>query len=168
MGGSFWTNHDEILLWVALHLVKAQEAQEMHICPKTRGSQNSNVNTVGWNNICHQARLHFCKLLRRMRLISLTVYNVLYSPLSVVYVHSIFSVFIFILFILYQEAKDIDCWPCLPFDIFLLVSLLASMRPECTADALAGNILHQTYPLEYQNCSSQPRQKLCWASSLRI
>jgi hypothetical protein len=39
------------------------------------------------------------------------IYNVLYSPLSVVYVHSIFSVFIFILFILYQEAKDIECWP---------------------------------------------------------
>ncbi len=33
---------------------------------------------------------------------------------------------------------------------------------------LAGNVLHHTYPLEYQICSSQPRQKSCWASSLRI
>jgi hypothetical protein len=74
MGGGFlWTNRDEILLWVTLHPVKAQEAQEMHTCPKARGFQNSNINTVGWNNICHRAWLHFCKLVRLMRLIGLTV-----------------------------------------------------------------------------------------------
>ncbi len=33
---------------------------------------------------------------------------------------------------------------------------------------VAGNVLNQTYPLEYQICSSQPRQKSCGASSLRI
>ncbi len=40
---------------------------------KVRGLQNSNLNTVGWNNICHRARLHFCKLVRRMWLSGLTV-----------------------------------------------------------------------------------------------
>jgi hypothetical protein len=29
---------------------------------------------------------------------------------------------------------------------------------------LAGNVLHHTYLLEYQICSSQPRQKSCWVS----
>jgi hypothetical protein len=48
--------------------------------------------------------------------------------------------------------------------IFLLASLLAGRRPQCT---LAGNLLYHTYPLEYQISSSYPRQK-CWASSLRI
>ncbi len=33
----------------------------------------------------------------------------------------------------------------------------------CTA---AGNVLHHTYPPEYQISSSQPRQKSCWASTL--
>jgi hypothetical protein len=68
-GRNFLTNQDEVLLWggkgvlgeswmnkrffwVIFHPVKAQEAQEMHICPKARGLQNSNVNSVGWNNIC--------------------------------------------------------------------------------------------------------------------
>ncbi len=49
--------------------------------------------------------------------------------------------------------------------IILLACLVAGRKPQCT---VAGNILHYTYPLEYQICSSQPRQKSCWASSLRI
>ncbi len=31
---------------------------------------------------------------------------------------------------------------------------------------VARNVLHQTYPLEYQIFSSQPRQKSCWAITL--
>jgi hypothetical protein len=46
--------------------------------------------------------------------------------------------------------------------IFLLASLVAGRRPQCT---IAGNVLHRTYPLEYRICSSQPRQKSCWASA---
>ncbi len=49
--------------------------------------------------------------------------------------------------------------------IFLLASLVAGRRTQCR---VAGNVLYHTYPLEYQICSSQPRQKLCWASVLRI
>jgi hypothetical protein len=49
--------------------------------------------------------------------------------------------------------------------VFLLASLGVGRRPQCT---VARNRLNHTYPLEYQICSSQPRQKLCWASSLRI
>jgi hypothetical protein len=60
-------------LWVIFHPVEAQEAQEIHICPKVRGLQNSNFNSVGWNNICHRARLHFCKLVRHMRFIGFRV-----------------------------------------------------------------------------------------------
>ncbi len=44
-------------------------------------------------------------------------------------------------------------------------------RKETPVDCqcrLAGNVLHHTYPLEYQICSSHPRQKSCWASPLRI
>ncbi len=42
-----------------------------------------------------------------------------------------------------QEAKYTECWPCQPFDIllnkyFLLASLLAGRRPQCS---LAGNVL---------------------------
>ncbi len=33
---------------------------------------------------------------------------------------------------------------------------------------VAENVLHHTYPLEYQICSSQPRQKLCCAIPLCI
>ncbi len=52
----------------------------MHICPKVRGLQNSDLNTVGWNNICHRARLHFCKLVRCMWLSGLTVWGSLAQP----------------------------------------------------------------------------------------
>ncbi len=59
-----WIN--KRFFWVIFHPVEAQEAQEIHICPKVRGSQNSNFNSVEWNNICHRARLHFCKLVRHI------------------------------------------------------------------------------------------------------
>jgi hypothetical protein len=49
--------------------------------------------------------------------------------------------------------------------IFLLANLVTSRRTQCS---VAGKALHHTYPLEYHICSSQPRQKSCWASSLRI
>jgi hypothetical protein len=54
--------------------------------------------------------------------------------------------------------------------IILLASLVAGRKLQLTAGIyrLAGNVLHHTYPLEYQICSSHPRQKSCWASSLRI
>ncbi len=67
-----WIN--KRFIWVIFHPVEAQEAQEIHIWPKVRGLQNSNLNSVGWNNICHRARLHFCKLVRHMRYIGFTVY----------------------------------------------------------------------------------------------
>jgi hypothetical protein len=51
------------------------------------------------------------------------------------------------------------------FLIFCSVSLVAGRRPQCT---VAENVLYPTYPLEFQIPSSQPRQKSCWASSLRI
>ncbi len=102
-GRNFSTNQDEVLLWggrgvlgeswvnkrffwVIFHPVKAQEAQEMHICPKVRGLQNSNVNSLGWNDICHRARLHFCKLVRHMWFIGLTVYfRILFVLLQVAF-----------------------------------------------------------------------------------
>ncbi len=49
--------------------------------------------------------------------------------------------------------------------ISLLASLVAGRRPWAT---IAGNVLQYTYPLEYQTCTSRPRQKSCWAISLRI
>jgi hypothetical protein len=49
--------------------------------------------------------------------------------------------------------------------IFLLASLVAGRRPQCR---VAGNVLHNTHPLEYKICSRRPMQKSCWASSLRI
>ncbi len=53
--------------------------------------------------------------------------------------------------------------------IFLLARLVAGRGPPVFCRAtVAGNVLNHTYPLEYQICSSQPRQKSCWASSLRI
>ncbi len=74
--GSWWImNKQEIYFWVIFYPIKAQEAQEMHICLQVRGFQNSNVNVVGWNNICHRARLHFCKLVRHMWLIGFTLCN---------------------------------------------------------------------------------------------
>ncbi len=66
-----WLN--KRFFWVIFHPVKAQEAQEMHICPKVKGLQNSHVNAVGWDNICHRARLQFCKLVRHMWFIGFTV-----------------------------------------------------------------------------------------------
>ncbi len=66
-----WLN--KRFFWVIFHPVKAQEAQEMHICPKVKGLQNSHVNAVGWDNICHRPRLHFCKLVRHMWFIGFTV-----------------------------------------------------------------------------------------------
>jgi hypothetical protein len=66
-----WIN--KRFLWVIFHPVEAQEAQEIHICPKVRGLQNSNFNSVGWNNSCHRAQLHFYKLVRHMRFIGFTV-----------------------------------------------------------------------------------------------
>jgi hypothetical protein len=66
---------DKRFFWVIFHLVKAQEAQDMPICPEVRGLQKSNVNVVGWNNICHRARLHICKLVRHSWLIGFTVHT---------------------------------------------------------------------------------------------
>ncbi len=68
-----------------------------------------------------------------------------------------------------------EWWPCPLFwyfvqyvSIFLLASLVAGRKPQCNAGCrLAGNVLHHTYPLEYQICSCQPRQKSYWANSLR-
>jgi hypothetical protein len=53
----------------------------------------------------------------------------------------------------------LEGWPCTDLNIllnkyFLLASLLAGRRPPCT---VAENVLHQTYPLEYQIYSSQPK-----------
>ncbi len=73
-----WIN--KRFLWVIFHPVEAQEAHEIHICPKVRGLQNSNFNSVGWNNICNRAQLHFCKLVRYMRFIGFTVY--IYKSMS--------------------------------------------------------------------------------------
>jgi hypothetical protein len=47
-GFLFLMNHDLTRFFcVAFHSVKAQEAQEMHICPKFRGLQTANVYAVG-------------------------------------------------------------------------------------------------------------------------
>jgi hypothetical protein len=59
-----------------------------------------------------------------------------------------------------------ECWPVrflmfCSISIFLLASLVAGRRPQCT---LAGNLLYHTYPLEYQIFFNES----CWASSLRI
>ncbi len=52
--------------------------------------------------------------------------------------------------------------------IFLLASLVAGWRLQCTAGAEQQGILHQTYQLEYQICSSQPRQKSLGQLSIRF
>jgi hypothetical protein len=64
-----WINN--MIIWVIFHPGKAQKAQGRCIYPKVSGLQNSYLNAVGWNNICHQAWLHFINLC--MRLIRLTV-----------------------------------------------------------------------------------------------
>ncbi len=67
-----------------------------------------------------------------------------------------------------------ECWPCTLFDILFNKYFPAgqpSGRQKTTVfcwATVAGNALQDTYPLEYQICSSQPRQKSCWASSLCI
>ncbi len=50
-------------------------------------------------------------------------------------------------------------------NIFLLAGLVAGSKPQW---AVAGNVLHRTYPLEYQICSSQPRHKSCVGPALYI
>jgi hypothetical protein len=69
--GQEWTNKK--IFWVIFHPGNAQKAQERCFCPKVRGLHNSDLNAVGWKNICHQARFLFCKLVRCMWLIGLTV-----------------------------------------------------------------------------------------------
>ncbi len=67
-----------------------------------------------------------------------------------------------------------ECWPC-PLFYILLNKYCPAGQPSgrqetpvfCWA-TIAENVLHRTYPQEYQICSSQPRQKQCWANSLRI
>jgi hypothetical protein len=56
----WWSNKQ--IFWVIFHPGKAQKAQESCICPKVRGLQNSDLNAVGWNNICHQAWFLFVNL----------------------------------------------------------------------------------------------------------
>jgi hypothetical protein len=67
----------------------------------------------------------------------------------------------------YMSAGPVRCFIFCSISIFLPACLVTGRRPQWTASA-AGNVLHHTYPLEYQIFSSQPRQRLCWASSLRI
>jgi hypothetical protein len=69
----WWSN--KRIFRVIFHPSKAQKAQERCICPKVRGLQNSDLNSVGWNNICHRARFLFCKFVRCMWHIGLTVHG---------------------------------------------------------------------------------------------
>ncbi len=46
-------------------------------------------------------------------------------------------------------------------------AMLAQWQVGEPRSIVAGNVLHHTYPLEYKIFSSQPRQKLCWASTLQ-
>jgi hypothetical protein len=64
-----------------------------------------------------------------------------------------------------QSAGPVRFLIVCSISIFLLAILVAGRSARCK---VAGNVLHHTYPLEYHICASQPRQKSCWASSLRI
>jgi hypothetical protein len=67
-----------------------------------------------------------------------------------------------------QEARYIEWWPCHPIDISLLAGLVTGRRLQCAAGAEWQGMYSIHSPLDYQICSSQPRQKSCWAISLRI
>ncbi len=67
-----------------------------------------------------------------------------------------------------QNAGPVRFFIFFSLTIILLASLVAGRRLPYTAGAGQQGVLHYTYPLEYQICSSQPRHKSCWASSLRI
>jgi hypothetical protein len=67
-----------------------------------------------------------------------------------------------------QGAGSVRFFIFCSISIFLPAGPMTGRRPVFCWCRLAGNILHHTYPLEYRICSSQPRQKSCWASYLRI
>ncbi len=56
-----WLSNKRIF-WVIFHPGKAQKAQERCMCPKVRGLQNSDLNAVGWNNICIRPDSFFVNL----------------------------------------------------------------------------------------------------------
>ncbi len=73
-----------------------------------------------------------------------------------------------------QATEYTECWPCPRLHI-LINKYFPAIQPSDKWETLVycwcrltGNVLHHTYPLEYKIFSSQPRQKSCWASSLRI
>ncbi len=127
--------------------------------------------TFFMNSICRKGKNWFKVDSQKDRLgTSLFPHPEMFMNANLDFVICLISIFLVASQLTAMSTEYRECCPCQLYDIlltkyFVLASLVAGRRPQCT---VTGNVLHRTYPLEYQICSSQPKQKLCWASSLLI